>query len=151
IYVAGEGKVAKFDRAGKALGEIELPHLKELVKDKDKMRKNAQAQLDQQRKSFQSAIQQFKTMKSKLEAIEEGKRTALQKKQLQQYEAILRSYANTEKFYAARTVDQVVNEITSRLRIINGIAISSRDLFIVCGEGKGYGYAVWRMNHDFTS
>ena len=42
-------------------------------------------------------------------------------------------------------------QTTGRLRIINGITISEKDIFIACGETKGYGYAIWRMDHDFKN
>jgi hypothetical protein len=48
-------------------------------------------------------------------------------------------------------VDDVVAGMTSRLRLISGIAVSKRDVFIVCGESKGYGYAVWRMDQKFAN
>lgn len=149
VFVAGDGKVAKFSREGKLLAQIELPHLKKLLEDKDGLRKEAQEQLDQQKKSFAASVQRIKDMKATLEKIDAEKRTDLQKRQLQQYEQILKNYENTERFYAARKVDDIVNQTLSRLRIINGVAISKKDVFIACGESKGYGYAVWRMTTDF--
>src|SRR5207249_2931615 len=91
VLVAGDGRVAKFDKAGKLLGEIELPHIKKLLADKEAMRKQAEAQLKLQRDSFKESIKRFKEMKDKLDAIPAEKRTPLQKRQLQQYEAILKS------------------------------------------------------------
>jgi hypothetical protein len=41
--------------------------------------------------------------------------------------------------------------MTSRLRIINAVAVSAKDIFIVCGEAKGFGFAVWRMDHNFKN
>ena len=48
-------------------------------------------------------------------------------------------------------IDSIVQQITSRMRIINSIAVSDRDVFVVCGEDTGYGYSVWRTDHDFGS
>jgi len=45
----------------------------------------------------------------------------------------------------------IIAQQTSRLRIINGIAVGAKDLYIVCGEAKGYGYAIWRMDHQFKN
>jgi hypothetical protein len=149
IFVAGDGKVAKYSSDGKLLASLELPHLKKLLEDKEGLRKEAQAQLDQQKKSFQQSFDNVKKMKEKLEAIEEGKRTALQKNQLKQYESIIKSYEQTLKYYENQKVDDIVASTLSRLRIINGVAASKKDIFIACGEPKGYGYAVWRMSHDF--
>jgi len=48
-----------------------------------------------------------------------------------------------------RTVDQVLNELSGRLKITNALAVSDKDVFIASGVLKGYGYAVWRTSHDF--
>jgi hypothetical protein len=149
IYVAGDGKVAKFDKAGKELTSFELPHLKKLLEDKDGIRKEAQDQLDQQKKSFEASVKRFEDMLKKLEAIPEEKRTDLQKNQLKQYQQIVKNFEQTRKFYEGRKVDDIVNQTLGRLRVINGIAISKKDVFIACGEAKGFGYAVWRMTPDF--
>jgi hypothetical protein len=149
VFVAGSGKVAKFDKSGKLLAQIELPHLKKLLADTDGIRKEAQEQLDQQKKAFETNYKRFEEMKKTLEAIAEEKRTPLQTRQLAQYEQILKNYENTKKFYESRKVDDIVNQTLSRLRVINGVAVSNKDVFIACGESKGYGYAVWRMTPDF--
>jgi hypothetical protein len=149
VYVAGDGKVAKFSKDGKDLGMIELPHIKELLADKDGMKQQAEDQLKRQKDSFAQAKKSILANKKAIEDKKEADRTDLEKRQLEQFEQILKSYEQSEKFYATQSVDSIVQQITSRLRIINGIAVSEKDLFIVCGETKGYGYAVWRMTHDF--
>lgn len=149
IYVAGDGKVARFDKTGKTLGVIELPHLKALGEDKAKLRAEAQKEIDDQKKAMEENVKRIVDMKKKLEDVAEEKRTALQKRQLTQYETIIKSFESQKKFYESRNVDDVVKQTLSRLRIINGIAIGKKDLYIACGEGKGYGYAVWRMTPDF--
>ena len=45
IYVAGDGKVVKFDNKGKQLAIVDLPHMKELLSDESGMRKRAEDQL----------------------------------------------------------------------------------------------------------
>jgi hypothetical protein len=115
------------------------------------MRKEAEAELKQQKESFKRTVDSYKKRVEDLKKIDAEKRTALQKRQLQQYESILNSFAQTEKFYASRTVDSIIEGKVSRLKIINGIALSEKDIFIACGEAKGYGYAVWRMDHEFKN
>ncbi len=149
VLVAGDGKVAKFSKAGKLLATIELPHLKKIAEDTDGIRKQAQDQIDQQKKSFEMSVNRIKEMKKKIEDVAEDKRTALQKNQLKQYESILKSYELNAKAYTGQKVEDVVAGILSRLKIINGVAVSGKDVFIACGEAKGFGYAVWRMTHDF--
>src|SRR6266545_4474898 len=45
VFVAGDGRVARFDRDGKPLGGIELPHLAELLKESKALRKQAEEQI----------------------------------------------------------------------------------------------------------
>ena len=149
VYVAGDGRVAKFDKDGKPLAELELPHIAALLKDKDGMRKQAEEQIKSQKESFQRTVKQFTERKEKLEAKQEADLTDQEKRQLKQYEQILKSYEQTTKYYESLNVDTVLAQTTGRLRVINSIAATGKDVFIVCGEGKGYGYAVWRMNHEF--
>jgi hypothetical protein len=149
VFVAGDGKVARFDKDGKVLGQIELPHIAELLKDKEGMRKSAEAQIKQQRDSFEQAKKQFTEQKEKLEKKKAEDLTKQETAQLEQFKQILKSYDQTSDYYAKMTVESVVAQTASRLKIINGIAVSEKDIFLVCGETKGYGYAIWRMTHDF--
>jgi hypothetical protein len=48
-------------------------------------------------------------------------------------------------------VDAMVQSIIARLRIINSVAVSEKDIFVVCGETSGYGYSLWRLDHDFQN
>lgn len=149
IYVAGDAHIATFEKDGKLIKSIELPHIAKLSSNKEQMKKDAEAQLKQEKESFGQQIKQIKDMKEKLEKKKADELTARDKQMIKQYEQILDSYKETEKFYTGRTVDQVVGETLTRLRYINAVAVTDKELFIVCGETKGWGYAVWRMNHQF--
>lgn len=151
VYVAGDGKVAKFDKAGKELLAVELPYIKEALGNKEAMKKDAEAEIKEQKEQFLKSVETYKKRIEDLKAIDEAKRTALQKRQLTQFESILKSFAQTEKFYESRTVEAVVAEKAARMGIINGIAVSEKDVFVACGEAKGYGYAVWRMDPEFKT
>src|SRR5688572_12139756 len=66
VFVAGDGQVARFDPDGKALGQVELPHIADLLKNKEKMRADAEKQLQQQRDQFDKIKKQFTEQKEKL-------------------------------------------------------------------------------------
>ncbi len=145
VYVAGDGTVAVFSRDGKQEMVVQLPHIKELLANPDLLKKRAEQQIENQKKSFAASQKSITEQKKKLETIKPEERTAIQKKQLAQYELILKSYANSAKYYDSLTVESVVEQLTARMRTINGIAISEKDVFIACGEAKGFGFAIWRM------
>jgi len=149
LFVAGDGKVARFDKNGKELGQIELPHIAELIKNKEQMKKDAEIQIAQQREQFDKTLKSFTDQKEKLEKKKLEDLTKQEKSQLAQYKQILKSYEQTADYYKKMTVEDVVAQTLSRLKVINGIAVSSKEIFLVCGESKGYGYAIWRMSHEF--
>src|SRR5262245_11694978 len=61
VYVAGDGRVAKFDKTGKMIGEpTELPHVVEMLKDKDGLKKLAEAQLKRENEMYARMIEDGK-------------------------------------------------------------------------------------------
>jgi hypothetical protein len=156
VYVAGDAKVARFDKAGKPLGEpVELAHVAELLKDKDALRKTAEARLKKEKEQNEASMKEIKKQfADRIKKLEEKKaedRTKTESRQLEQYKMILKQYEESDTYYAKRTVDDVLNDMVGRLRIINGIAVGEADVFVACGETEGWGYAVWRMDRDLKN
>jgi len=152
VYVAGDAKVAKFDATGKMIGEVvELPHIADLLKDQKGLRTKAEKMIETQKSAFAHSVKQFKDRLAKLEAKKEEDRTKTEKAQIKQFKEILVSYNESEKYYNSLTPETVVKDLTSRLRVINGVAISDKDLFLACGESEGYGYSIWRMDLDLKN
>ncbi len=156
VYVAGEGKVARFSKDGKAMGEpTELPHITELFKDKAALRKSAEETLKKEKEQMAASIKQirkqFEATIKKIEDVKEEDRTKAQIRQLQQAKDILKTYETMEKQDSKRTVEQVIQSMTGRVRIINGIAVSDKDVFVACGETTGWGYAIWRFDRDLQN
>ncbi len=145
VYVGGDGKLARFDATGKQLDQMELPHIKTALENPD-LRKKAEQQLEQQKTAFANNLKRIKDLIEKIKNKKEEERTALEKNQLRSYESIVKNYEQTAQFYANRKVEDVIAQTMSRLSIINGLAISEKDVFVVCGESTGYGYAVWRLD-----
>lgn len=153
VYVAGDGKVARFDKDGKMLGEpAELPHVTQILENKDELRKQAEAQLKRENEMYARSItegkKQFAEQVKTLEAKKAEDRTKTEARQLEQFKSLLKQYETMENERKGRTVDQVLNEMVGRVRVINGIAVSDKDVFVACGDTKGFGYAVWRLTRD---
>jgi hypothetical protein len=153
VYVAGDGKVARIGKDGKAIGEpVELPHVTEMFKDKDAMRKKAEADLKAQNErtaeAYKSAKKQFEDKAKKLEEIKAEDRSKAEQRQLDQAKQMIELYDKMAKDGGKTTVDDFIKTMTGRVRIINGIAVNGKDVFIACGETGGYGYSIWRFNRD---
>lgn len=158
IFVAGDGKLAKFDKKGKAIGgAVELPFIAEALKDKDKMKAKAEKQVKDQKESFQKIVQQYKDRLAKLEekekaAKEKGEElTKAEATQLKQSKQILESYKQTEQYYESVTVESVLEGMLGRVKIVNSVSANDKELFLVCGETEGYGYSLWRMDLDLKN
>lgn len=148
VYVAGNGSICKLGADGKVLKRLELPHIAEVLKNKEGLRKQAEEQAREQEKSFDQIRKQFKREIKKLEAKPADKLTRAEKSNLKQYRRSLEMF---DKDSQRPSVDSVVQSIITRLRIINSVAVSDHDVFIVCGETTGYGYSLWRLDHDFQN
>jgi hypothetical protein len=147
IYVAGDGRVAKFTRDGEPVKELELPFIADLLKDKEGMRKAAEEQQAQQKKTYAQIVEQYEKRIKDITDVPEEKRTKLQKSQLTQYESLVKTY----KKMAMPSIDSLIQGTVGRVRIHNSIAVNEKDVFVVAGETKGYGYVVWRMDHEFKN
>ncbi len=158
IYVAGDGKLAKFDKAGKQIGEvIELPFIADMTKDKDALKAKAEKQIKAQKDSFLNMVKQYKDRVTKLEekekaAKEKGEELAkADVTQLKQNLQIIESFKESEKYYDSMTVQSVIDGILGRVKIINSISVNEKDLYIVCGENEGYGFGLWRMDLELKN
>jgi hypothetical protein len=156
VFVGGDGRLAKFDAEGKLLASIELPHLKKAVEDKDQLREGALEMQKLYEKSFAESRKQFDEQKAQLEENlkklkEKDKKelTPAEKRRISRFEEQLRELNGITAGFEIPSVEDLMKQITSRLRIINGVTVTERDLFVVTGESTGFGYSVWRMDHAF--
>lgn len=152
IYVAGDSKLAQFDKDGKQVGETAaLPHLAEALKDADALKKRAEVQLKKEKEQMAQVYGNArKQMAEQLKKIEDKKaedRTKTEVRQMEQFKSLVKQYEEMENQYKNRTVEQVLEQMTGRMRVANGLAVSEKDVFVACGD-VGYGYAVWRFSKE---
>jgi hypothetical protein len=149
IYVAGDGRLAKYDAQGKLLADVEVPHLAEVLKDQDALKKKAEEQLKQEQASFLNSKKVYEQIVKQLE--EKSERTTTEESQLKAYKNYLANFDQQIAARKERKIEDVIKQLTSRLRIINGIAATEKDVYLACGELVGYGYAIWRMDADLNN
>lgn len=155
VYVAGDGKLARFDKDGKPLGAaVELPFVAAMLRDKDKIKAAAEKQVKAQKESFEKMVAQFKDRVAKLDekeaaAKEAGEElTKSEATQLKQNRQILDDFKETEKYYATMTVESVVAGILGRVKVVSSVSVNDKDVYVVCGENEGFGFGLWRMGLD---
>ncbi len=158
VYVAGDGKIARFDKDGKMIGEVaDLPFIADMIKDSDKLKEKAEKQVKQQKDQFANMVKQYKDRVAKLEekakaAKDKGEELSkADATQLKQNQQILDSYKESEKYYDSMTVQSVIDGILGRVKVVNSVSANDKDLYLVCGESEGYGFGLWRMDVDLKN
>lgn len=166
VFVAGNGQIAKYDAEGKLLKSVDAPHIASLLKNSAKLKEEAEAALEEEKEQYEEQVKELKEQtdaqqklideqKAALEAKPEAQQTAAAKRQLRTMELSLKNQQAQNKallqFYkqrSERSVDDVIGEVTGRLKIVNALGATDQDVFIASGVVKGYGYAIWRTSHD---
>ena len=168
IYVAGGGRIAKLDQSGKVLVQAdapnasELPQLPEVKKEPKKEGPEAEAaekakkekiadltkKMQQAQKDYMKAVTEGqKNLKpnddESMQAFQEKIKEPMEKLQAVQQE--LQEATLTPEMRAAQA-----QAMRQRMTTITGMAVTDRDLFVCCASTKGYGYAVWRTDHNFA-
>lgn len=150
IYVAGDGQLARYAADGKLLAQVEVPHLAEVLKDNEGLRQRAEEQIKLQTGSLTRSKTLIEEQVKKLEGLGD-ERTALQTKQLESYRQYLKDYEERIANVKTPTIEDTIKQVAFRLRIMSGIAVTEKDVYIACGELKGHGFAIWRMDADFQN
>lgn len=159
IIAAGSGQIARFSAEGTLIKQAELQHVKDALGDEKKLREGAEELLEEQRERveefFKDQKEQLQTriekLKADLEKAEEGSKTHKTKsRQLASAERSLKQIGRQqEQMVGRQSVDDVIRDLTMRLRIVNSVTATNEDVFLACGVMNGYGYAVWRMTSNF--
>jgi hypothetical protein len=167
IYVAGGGRIASLDQSGKVVAEADTPNAGELppvpvVKKEPKKtgpeaekaakaRKEKIARLTKEMRQAQAdytkaAVEGQKNLKpnddGSMADFQEKLKAPMEKLQAVQQE--LQEATLTPEMRAAQA-----RAARERLASVTGMAVTDRDLFVCCASTKGYGYVVWRTDHNF--
>lgn len=149
IFVAGNGQVRKLNADGKILATAKTPNIQDMAKLKEQLREEAKKRAEQSIAIYKKYVTGVNDRIKSLTEIPEERRTDEDKTRLDQYRRQLRFYSDQLK-RIKDTASKVVNVdalIKSKLKV-TGLAVSDRDLFICCPAATGYGYDVWRVDHQ---
>ncbi len=152
IFVAGTGKVARLDQTGKILTIIDSPSLGDLENLRARVAEAAAKQKTEALSSFTEQLDRVKQRIAKIESKPEEERSDREKKQLTAFENQRTLYqeqlAQMEAMYAGMfDTDSAIEQKMT----ITAIAVNSQDIFVCCSVMEGYGYEVWRLDHQLES
>jgi sugar lactone lactonase YvrE len=164
IYAAGDGQIAKLDENGKVLKTVDAPNVAELgpipempeVKE-EKLTDEEKAVKKEKLKNLRAKQREVskklrENYKLRIEAKDEDEKVKL----AEELEKLNKKYAQLRDqykslTYSAREVAARKYQAAMRKRYIPGIAISDKNIFVAGYPAKGHGFAVWRMDLDFSN
>jgi len=133
VFVAGDGIIAKLSATGEVLAKAESPAMAE-TDDEDE---GADAEGEDENREEKGED-------------EAGKDEQKQSKSVLQ--ALIEALGGPSQGDTAQEMSEQEREwMRRRAREVTGIAATDRDLFIACPMREGYGYAVWRMDHELKN
>lgn len=163
ILIGGDGHIARFDLHGTKLHDAESPQMTYISTHPEQMRERAQEQLESDRamyadqiKEFEDQVKEVTEAKKKQQEGDAPKDDASSDEdagQFAQNEAYLKQilgiYKEQLKRLEQQTVEETVEQVTTRAKRINAICGSDADVFVTCPAMQGYGYGVWRTDKEF--
>jgi sugar lactone lactonase YvrE len=168
VFCGGEGKLVKLSTTGSVLLEADAPNVAELPplepedagsqQGEDSQRglsdEERQTRIESLRKQLRHELDELRALHTRVRGrqLDDTEQAALEaefEKSLLRYNAInqeLKDLETTPEVAAARRRAMAIAK-----RRITGIAATARDVFVACPASQGYGYDVWRTDHDFKN
>ena len=171
IFAGGQGQLVKLDKNGKVLATANAPNVAELpplpeipppapAPDKDdaaaaEKEKEKQAQLEALNKQMEESRKEVQEIYARMQKAEEAKDEAAKAAAAAEFETVLGRYQAVYQKIEALTVDARTLAIRARSaalrqRAIAGLAVTAQDVFVVCPSAQGFGFDVWRTDHNFA-
>jgi len=171
ILVGGEGKLFRFDAAGKLLQQADSPHAAALREGTEAIREEAIAYLNRKTNtnSLQSRITTYQRIIDQLTAkAEKDELNESEKRMLELLPKTLERYTKQAEEEAAAKLakgekeeepkgptekeieSQVASLIKSKMKI-SSISSNADNVFVATRGIKGYGYVVWKMTNEFSA
>lgn len=151
IFVAGLGKVAHLSASGKVLAITDSPHIGDMDELRKKVEKSAKEQMKELTGSMQEQTERVERMLKNLQDKEESELTDREKKRIEVLEQQKEMYCDQQKQMEEMYSEMFsVDAMLQRTMEITSLAVSAKDVFVCCGSAEGFGYEVWRMNHELS-
>ena len=150
VFVVGDGKIAQFSADGKLVADVESPHSAAILKDRARLENDIKARREEELKSLRDSVTATEEAMKVLQEKPEEQRSEEEKSELEMYKqsaASLKMYVEQQE---KQPLEEYIEAALSGFRQVHRVAASDKELFIVTRQIGGYGFAVWRMNRDFT-
>lgn len=151
LFVSGSGKVARLSKEGEVQIEKDAPNIGNKEEMLEQMKKANEEQMKTMLAAYEKQLSEIGKQIAKLEtpADDEDEKQAkrrqrklkLLNQQKEQFEEITKSVQQSFE-------SMMGNDAVARLMRSTGLTATEKDVFVSCPVAKGYGYTIYRMNHD---
>jgi hypothetical protein len=155
IFVAGGGKVARLDAEGQVIHSVDAPNLGNSEQALEEMRQAVEQQVEQIVEQSSAQLKQIDDSIAKLQSPPEGETEREKKRRELRLQAL-----TTQRDAMAESLTTLSDSIResymgtvslARLQTATGIAVTAQDVFVSLPVTTGYGYSVWRLDHDLAN
>ena len=162
ILVAGEGKLLRLKETGEIVTEVESPHAAAIRDAKKQVREQTIEQHKEQAKMLPEILGSYDTaikgLEEQVAALEKQKDSEEQLKSLKEMIGTYESAKTQMKEQLGGAAEDLTEEkieqmvmaaIQYKLKVAS-ISSDGTSVYVACGMPAGHGYAVWKLNPDFT-
>lgn len=152
MFVGGGGKVVKLSKEGEVLAECESPNMAGV--DLDELREEIKKQMLQQQKQMKKSLdRQVERLEEEIaemnKAAEEEELSKSKQRKLKRLETQLESIKSFVEQQETEITDEQIDARLQNSSRITAIASTQDDLYVATTARVGYGYEVFRFNHNF--
>ncbi|MCA9041134.1 MAG: hypothetical protein KDA65_12350 [Planctomycetaceae bacterium] len=151
ILVAGEGRLARVDHDGKVLHSGSSPQ----IEDIDTYREQVIAQVKQERAEFRERFKEdlelYQQQLEGLEKVKEEDRSRGQKRTIEVLRTQITLFEQQLKFLDSDEVDPQLEMMLQMKLRVPSLSVTAQDIFVTVPSTEGYGYEVWRVDHEFKN
>ncbi|REK25639.1 MAG: hypothetical protein DWQ41_11955 [Planctomycetota bacterium] len=149
VYIAGAGQIARLDAEGNVVKQGSTPQIGNLEEFKEQVRQQLVEQAKQRAEVFTQQIERAEEIVAKLNEKPENERTAIDKLRLRNAQRQLDLLESNAELVESQSAEIDIGYYMTYKLKVPGMAVSEQDVFVAVSAVNGYGYDVWRMDHDF--
>ncbi len=151
IFVAGVGKMAKLNAAGEIITTADSPHVGDMNTFRQRVEEGFKKQIEEMTGSMKQQVTLLDERLKKLLEKPEAERTERDKKRIEAVEQQKTVYTDQIKMFEESYAQSFSGDQAVEQKLgITAVAVTSTSVFLCCNAISGYGYEVWKLNHEFS-
>jgi hypothetical protein len=148
IFVAGSGKIAKMSKSGEIELMKDLPNVANREEVIAKLKKKAEEDRKRTEEAYAKQMENLTKQIEKLEQVPEDETDKAKQRRERRLRILNASLEQFKENQTAQVSDAASEYMLSQMGTSTGIAASEQDVFVSCTKTEGFGYNIWRMNHE---